>query len=304
MSSEGVLSSRIINNCIVANMPDDYGAVVKTFQPGLNAKNNYWGAVDGPSGAGPGSGDPVSAGVNFSPWLTTLPAGCPSDPAITGIRVTANPDYETVYEDKFVGGPNKQFELSAQVIGSGTFDSSVIWSIVSGGGNLSATNSAITTFTTPASVGTTVIRATSVGDPTIHKDISFETRNLIVGCYHGRAIVGPNGTIPFMCSASFGGEDWTVISGGGTIDFIQRPQYPSYASNYVTYTAPASSGTAVIRISAKVDPDIYFDIMVQINASGPYTCNNIIIFNIRTSNLFCLHRWFAGELCIYQLDKF
>ncbi len=34
----------------------------------VNAESNWWGACDGPSGAGPGSGDAVSAMVDFEPW--------------------------------------------------------------------------------------------------------------------------------------------------------------------------------------------------------------------------------------------
>jgi nitrous oxidase accessory protein NosD len=36
----------------------------------LYAEDNWWGAADGPSGFGPGSGDAVSDYVDFSPWLT------------------------------------------------------------------------------------------------------------------------------------------------------------------------------------------------------------------------------------------
>ena len=39
----------------------------------VDAEFNWWGAGDGPSGAGPGSGDSVSADVDFSPWLTGPP---------------------------------------------------------------------------------------------------------------------------------------------------------------------------------------------------------------------------------------
>lgn len=35
-----------------------------------NATNNWWGAINGPSGAGGGSGNPISAGVVFTPFLT------------------------------------------------------------------------------------------------------------------------------------------------------------------------------------------------------------------------------------------
>jgi parallel beta-helix repeat protein len=36
----------------------------------VNATNNWWGASDGPSGGGPGSGDAVTTNVDFSPFLT------------------------------------------------------------------------------------------------------------------------------------------------------------------------------------------------------------------------------------------
>ncbi len=39
----------------------------------LNAENNWWGAADGPSGAGPGTGDAVSANIDYDPWLTANP---------------------------------------------------------------------------------------------------------------------------------------------------------------------------------------------------------------------------------------
>ncbi len=39
--------------------------------PPLEASSNFWGATNGPSGAGPGSGDAVSGSVTFSPWLTS-----------------------------------------------------------------------------------------------------------------------------------------------------------------------------------------------------------------------------------------
>ncbi|MFC2049605.1 choice-of-anchor U domain-containing protein [Chloroflexota bacterium] len=36
----------------------------------LDAESNWWGANDGPGGVGPGSGAPVSANVDYTPWLT------------------------------------------------------------------------------------------------------------------------------------------------------------------------------------------------------------------------------------------
>jgi hypothetical protein len=41
-----------------------------------DAPGNYWGAPDGPSGAGRGSGDPVGTGIDFSGYLSDpIPSG-------------------------------------------------------------------------------------------------------------------------------------------------------------------------------------------------------------------------------------
>ena len=42
----------------------------------LDAVNNWWGSLDGPSGAASGSGDAISAGVYADPFLTIPPNGC------------------------------------------------------------------------------------------------------------------------------------------------------------------------------------------------------------------------------------
>ena len=48
-----------------------------TFAGPLDAMCNWWGAVNGPSGIGPGSGGAVSDNVDFQPWLTQpAPSEC------------------------------------------------------------------------------------------------------------------------------------------------------------------------------------------------------------------------------------
>ena len=56
------------NNNIEGNA--SFGMQVVGASGVANATNNWWGAGDGPSGVGPGSGDAVTANVNFSPFLT------------------------------------------------------------------------------------------------------------------------------------------------------------------------------------------------------------------------------------------
>jgi hypothetical protein len=51
----------------------DYG-VSSTVQP-VDATCNWWGAADGPSGEGTGSGDAVTSKVEFTPWLLSAAPG-------------------------------------------------------------------------------------------------------------------------------------------------------------------------------------------------------------------------------------
>jgi hypothetical protein len=49
---------------------NSYFAVYKAGRRRLNAPDNYWGAPDGPRGAGPGRGDAVNDQVDFRPFAT------------------------------------------------------------------------------------------------------------------------------------------------------------------------------------------------------------------------------------------
>ncbi len=74
ISLSGNSAITAINGCIVFNSD----TAVKRVQGTLIATDNWWGTPDGPGGAGPGSGDTVSAGVDYANFKISAPAGCPS----------------------------------------------------------------------------------------------------------------------------------------------------------------------------------------------------------------------------------
>jgi len=58
----------------------------------VDAECNWWGSADGPSGVGPGSGDPVSSNVDYDPWLPA-PFG-PIIANVTPYMVAVNTDFQ------------------------------------------------------------------------------------------------------------------------------------------------------------------------------------------------------------------
>lgn len=85
--SDGTMT--IVNNTIFANdigcytsehpqihynniEGNGYAVNIHVWQwPLVNAIYNWWGSPDGPSGYGPGSGDPISDHLDFDPWLSS-----------------------------------------------------------------------------------------------------------------------------------------------------------------------------------------------------------------------------------------
>ncbi|MCP4541965.1 MAG: hypothetical protein GY832_32960 [Chloroflexi bacterium] len=63
------------NGCIINNT--DTGVFLADVAEGtLSAQDNWWGAADGPGGAGYGSGDTVNTGVDYANFKTVAPASC------------------------------------------------------------------------------------------------------------------------------------------------------------------------------------------------------------------------------------
>ncbi|RLB78296.1 MAG: hypothetical protein DRH24_14655 [Deltaproteobacteria bacterium] len=63
---------KIEKNSIVGNGGDGLW-VGSTVTQIVDAEKNWWGAADGPSGDGPGSGDTVIGNADYEPWLTKQP---------------------------------------------------------------------------------------------------------------------------------------------------------------------------------------------------------------------------------------
>ncbi len=72
-----ISTNNLHNNDIFGN---NIGALYSGIEI-INAEDNWWGAADGPSGDGSGSGDAVDGStIDFGPWLTARASGTPCNP--------------------------------------------------------------------------------------------------------------------------------------------------------------------------------------------------------------------------------
>jgi hypothetical protein len=108
-----------------------------------------------------------SATVSPTPSATASPTPTPV-PSGTISSVTVSPASSAITT-------GATLNLTATVSGTGSFNTAVNWSVQSGGpgGTVSPTTGSTTTFTAPASSGTTIVRATAAGDGTKFADATI-----------------------------------------------------------------------------------------------------------------------------------
>jgi hypothetical protein len=156
-ASGATLQQSFQNNAVVANQT---GFINENGTP-VNATCNWWGDASGPSGAGPGTGNPVGPNVIFSPWATLS----------TYVAVNAGPD-QTIYMG--YGSPGKTLSATVTVCGTPSF----LWS--SG-----ATTQAISV--SPLVTTTYVVTVTDVYNHTASDEVTVFVRD--VRCGNGMVTV-------------------------------------------------------------------------------------------------------------------
>jgi Regulator of chromosome condensation (RCC1) repeat len=169
-------------------------------------------------------------------------------PIVTGVVVSA--------PSLSMNGGSSQ-TIFAVVTGTGAFNNAVTWTLESGPGTLSSPTSMGVTFTAPTSstAATSVIRATSVQDPSQSGSISLSIQpgsptSSIMGVSLDASKLNLRAAETSLLTVTVSGTGafdpsvtWTIEAGGvGTLS--------STTGGSVTYQAPTSSLGKVVRITA------------------------------------------------------
>ncbi|MFC4426424.1 hypothetical protein [Deinococcus navajonensis] len=200
----------------------------------------------------------VKLTVNVTPPVPT---------AITGISASAQPS-------SIMAGETAQ--LGASLTGTGNFDRSVRWSVISGGGTLSSDSGATVRYQAPTQATTAVIRAASVAKPSVYTDVTVVVKapavtGLTVSATPSSVPSGGISTLKATVSGTPGfhpAVTWSVVSGGGTLS--------STSGESVTLTAPTGPATVVVRATSVADSSKSATATVDVAAPVPQPGNALL----------------------------
>ena len=161
--------------------------------------------------------------------------------------------------------------LNATVTGTGAFGTGVNWSIVSGGGALSATTGASVTFTAPSlnASSVTVIRAASVQDPsksaTVKLGINPSPTVSAVTVTASRVALRESDSTTLTADVTGTGNFNPGVTWSLDPDAVGT--LSSTTGNTATYQAPKSSTGRIVRVTATSAQDVSVKrtILVSVN---------------------------------------
>ncbi len=202
------------------------------------------------------------------PLLAAALVACPPTVTdkITGIDASATP--ATI-------ASAATSSLTATVSGTGTFNTAVSWSIVSGGGSLSANTGGSVTYTAPTVTATipVQIRATAVGDSSLSKTVQVTvntsaatgTLTLTIGAPFGDTAFVPNVSVSGVAApiTSLGEQSLTVPVGDITVTVNNVTKAGAFVdgvfSGYIFSAGNPTSKTVSIAQGAVTKLTVFYD---------------------------------------------
>ncbi len=239
-----------------------YGIQNDNFSVEVIAENNYWGTADGPSGAGPGSGDAVSTNVDYDPFLTaSAPCTLPLNASFAAEPTGGCQNLSVSFTDGSTG------DITAwewDFDGDGTIDST--------------DQNPICTYTDLDTYTVTLTVYEGVESDTATQDIEV-TESLPTADFEGGPLLSgtPPLTVNFTDLSASCGTDLITNRGwdfdnDGTIDSDQQnPSHIFYDSGYYTVKLTVTDEDGDQDTETKEDYIYVSDEAPVADPDGPYT---------------------------------
>jgi uncharacterized repeat protein (TIGR01451 family) len=272
-------------SCIVDNSDT---AVVNDSSTIIDVENNWWGAPDGPSGAGSGAGDSISGNVDFTPFLTTPILDCPTREADLAFGKGAS-------LSNAVPGQPLSFILTITNTGPSTVNNITVQELLPAGFILSDTfpsHDGITLIPNGFVVGNLALPETvsveyeGMADPTLTGDTVLDNSALLthtlVGTRNAQASVNVVVPVVGWSQGNYGAGE---ADGSVPVTVTLTPPNPYSATNVqVVYTdsaegfifiaatqlvtIPAGSSSVVVNIPFD-DDEVYESRTIALELQGP-----------------------------------
>jgi parallel beta-helix repeat protein len=270
------------------------------FDETMDGTCNWWGAANGPSGVGPGSGDKVSDHVTFSPWLTTSDLrngpcdGVPSGSLEVTKVVAGDPAPAQTFHICIADGLCHDFNGAGSYtftnlpVGSYTVtesDPGADWSVsgsgavVQVGTNQTASATITNTYTQPKGSleVTKVVAGDAAPSQTFHICIADGKCHDFNGAGSYTFTDLPVGS--YTVTESDPGADWSVSGSGAVVQVVKNQTASATITN--TYTQPKGSLEVTKVVADDAAPAQTFHICIadgkchDFNGAGSYTFTDL-----------------------------
>jgi hypothetical protein len=205
----------------------------------------------------------------FLAVLALVLTGCPGGPTISAVSLEANP---------LIIEPGGTSSLKATVSGTGAFDPGVSWSIVSGGGTLSATSGATVTYSATGVASNTdvVLKAVSTADSskTASLNLKVLAKPAIASFIASQSVLGGGGGSINLSWNVSGAESLSIDQGVGVVTGSLKTVNVTKSTRF-TLTASNGAGSSTATVTVTVTALGTLDWKKQLGTSASDRANGV-----------------------------
>lgn len=240
----------------------------------IDARRNWWGSNSGPSGFGPGNGDPIGpSGIKYRPWIVMRIRALSSSIVVGGYSTPVMVDFHsdldggTVSPDILDGILTVELSTNLGLINGGT--STIL--LINGGG-------ASATLTSGEIIGIADLRAVSIQSPSgepaqgevqIVGEVNLQLRKWVKKS---------------TCNVDEKAVFYISVSNAGTVDAINVVLYDNFPNELVYDTSRPTGAQGINGVKfeigrLKVGETRTFEIAFKLNKNIQFPGNSLTVIN-------------------------